>query len=410
MVKKNISYSLLANIVRLIFGLILFVFLGKILELETFGSYIYILTISGFFTMFIDFGFNLSLLNEIPKHKDKVMNYFYEIAIAKSLLVFIGIVFISLLIYLFDYTDKIVFYEFLIAAIIQSFSVFITTIFKALNRFDIDFYFSLGNNIFPLFLVYIFHNNISLEILGLIYIGTRLINLIILVLYFFKKHNKKILKIIESHPIYLLKKNFKFAIHMVIGGFFLTIDIPIMKEILGYEDVAIYSVGMKFFVVLMMIGDVLNSSFMPRLAEFIEKDKESFTLMVYKLNKLMLFFGLCFSVLIILFGKEIILLIFGDKFIELVDLLPYFSIALFIRYISFPFGTLLTLAEKQSKRAFIMVIVFLMHIGLNIIFQYYFGVVGALIALIISFLVLMFLNMLIVYNHYKTLYIFKGVL
>ncbi len=409
MIKKNISFALLASLIRLILGLIIFVLISRALTLSDFGSYIYIIVVTGYFSILTDFGFNLSVLNDVPKNKKRVKNFFFEIMFAKSILVIISLFLLIMFIALMnEEKNTYVFILFMCVAILQSYSSLIAHLFKSFNKFDIDFYYVVITSVPCLIIIYLYQYELNLLELGLIFVISRVIGFAYLVVYFVSYFSN--MHVIDNVQLSLkpLKKNFKYAIHMVIGGMLLSIDIPIMKEVLTLEDVAIYSVGMKIFVALVLIGDVTNTSFMPKLAGDIKEDYPLFITNVKKLIRLMFLLGLFFGAMLLLFGESGILIVFGPDFEPLVPLVPLFSLALFIRFLSMAYGNLLTLAEKQLYRARIIVVVFVLHVIFNIIFQDQMGVQGAIIAFCLSFFILTISNMYVVYKHYGSLFLFHG--
>jgi len=403
MLKQNISYSMLTNLSRLLFGLFIFIFLSRLLSLSDFGQYVYFIIISGYFSIFTDFGFNLSILNDVPKHPKKVKNFFYEILYSKTILVIIS--FLVIFVFFGTLNELYILILFIIGAIIQSYASLIINIFKAFNQFDKELSYILITNLTMIIFIVIYKDNLSLYFLGYLLIVSRLLGFLYLIWMFYKKFTAY--EVIESLnlSIKVLKDNFKYAIHMIIGGLFLSIDIPIMKELLTYEDVAIYSAGMKLFVALVIIADVLNASFMPKLSEYIKKDQHFFEQLTKKLIFILFILGFLLANIVYWFGSNVILMLYGDNYSELYKLLPYFAVGLFIRYLSFAYGTLVTLADKQHIRAILMAIVFFVHVGLNLILQSYLGIVGAIIALCISFSILLFANMYFVYRYYNHIFL-----
>ena len=406
MLKKNISFSLLTNISRLFLGLLVFILLSRIFDLEVFGKYIYLIVITGYFSIFTDFGFNLSVLNDLPRNKEKVKNFFYEILFSKTILMIISFILFFIFIWLSaEISELYIFLIFMIVAMFQSYSSLLSHIFKAFNRFDRDFYYTIITNLCLLPLIYIYQENLDLYKLGIFLLISRIVGLLYL-LYMFNVEfvNHKIIGTMDFN-LNPLKKNIKYAVHMIIGGLLLSIDIPIMKEILTLKDVAIYSAGMKIFVALILISDVLNASFMPKLSEYIKQDYELFEQLAQKLTLMMFLLGTIFALLIMLLGQPVVLIIYGDKYASLISLLPYFSLALFIRYLSMVYGMLVTLAGKQHIRATVIAIVFFIHIFLNIFFQKSLGIEGALISFCISFSFVTIISMLIVSKEYGRLFV-----
>lgn len=390
MIKKNISYSLLANITRLLLGFIIFFYLSSIFRLNEFGIYIYIMSLSGFISILIDYGFNLSILNDVSKKPEMIMSYFYNILYNKIFLTIIVIIFFIIYISLTDYNFLLEFIIFALSAIIQSFAQFISSLYKAINKFDKDFYYALLNNILILLLVIIFSNNLNLFSVSIIYLSSKLIGLTYLLIILFRDMKSNNVK--KSFNLNLIKSNFKFALTMIIGGFFLTIDIPIMKNILDVESLAIYGLGMKIFISLMIIADVVNGSFHPKLSKMFDTNFIEFKILFKKLIIFMTFIGLVISLCIYLTSEHIIKYFFEEKFYPLIDLIPLFTLALIIRYSTFSMGTYLTIIGLQKTRTYILLFVFLLHIVFNIIFQNKFGIEGAIYSLIVSFSLLALLN------------------
>lgn len=408
MLKKNISFSLLTNVARLILGSLIFIILSRVFELTVFGKYVYLIVVTGYFSIFTDFGFNLSILNDLPKNKEKVKNYFYEIVFSKTILTIFSFIGFIVYLWLFGETSEIsIPLIFMLVAILQSFSSLLSHIFKAFNRFDKDFYYVLITSIFLLSSIYFFKDDLSLKILALLLLCSRIMGIIYL-LYVFKSQFYKC-KVVGTINLNLipLKKNIKYAVHMIIGGLLLSIDIPIMKEILSLEHVAIYSAGMKLFVALILVADVMIASFIPKLSENKQKNNILFERMVQKLTYIIFTLGTILGLTIVLFGDYLVPIIYGEKYEQLILLMPYFGIALFIRYFSMLYGMLITLAGKQHIRAFLIVTVFFVHIFLNIVLQINLGIEGALISFCASFSMLTVISMIIVKRHYGKIFILR---
>lgn len=408
MIKSNILYSMLTNVGRLVFGLITFALLSRVLGLSVFGQYIFVITAVGYLSILIDYGFNLSTLNEVPKNTKKIKNLFYEIVITKGFLTALSYFILLAYLLISDQLGLILIFSlFMAVVVLQSFSGFLSHIFKAVNRFDVDFYLVISNNILVLLLIFIFKENLNLLEVAWIYLFSRLVGTACQYLYF--NYAFRGVNLVGKVRINFkrLKSNFKYAAHAVIGGVFLSVDILIMKEVLTLKDVAIYSAGIKLFVAIVLVGDILCSSYMPKLSQCANKNSEIFDSRTCQLMLLMLGLGAFFSVTIFFLGEFVIMIVFGEKFAALTALLPYFSLALFLRFLSIFYGTIVTIAGKQSMRALMITIVFVLHVVLNIWLQKLIGINGAIISFCISFGVLTLGNMAIVFKCYGRLFFLK---
>lgn len=401
MIIKNISFGLLSSISRLILGLATFTLLTRFLNIEDFGKYSYLLTITGYLTIIIDFGFNFSSLNNLPKDKLSLKNNFYETIFSKLLLTILSLIVMVILLIIIPYFNYSL--EFLIfssIAILFSFSTYISQVFKAFNRFEVEFMFVLINNLLPLILFVFIGEGISLLDIAYGLLLFRVLGVFYLVLKFRNFFSdKKIVRKLEF-GLGRIKNNWKYAVHMIIGSVFISSDIIIMKETLGLSQIAIYSTGIKILMSLLMIGEVVNSSFIPKLSECYSNSELLFKRNAKKLFIIILFLSFAFSISVYLMGEFVIGLVFGEKYDELIPLLPYFSVLLIIRFMAIFFGTMVTLAEKQKYRAYTVLIILPIHLLLNKYLQIEMGIIGALIAMIISFSIITTINLLLTIKYH----------
>jgi len=285
-------------------------------------------------------------------------------------------------------------------AIIFSYSTYISQVFKAHNKFEIELIFVLTNNLLPLIIIFLFRENISLTSIAFILLFSRLIGLLFLSLKFkFHFNEKKINKSLKFN-FSTINKNWKYSIHMILGSVFISSDILIMKNILGYNGIAIYSAGVKILMSLLMIGEVVNTSFIPKLSEYYNSSNQLFKINAKRLFFIISILSIICSAGIFLVGKFIITLVFGDKYYELIPLLPYFSILVIVRFMAIFFGTIVTLFEKQKYRAYTVIFIIPIHFFLNTHLQEKMGISGALISMLISFSIITIINILLTLKYY----------
>ena len=401
MIIRNISFGLITSISRLILGLATFTIITKLLSVEEFGNYSYLITITGYLTIFIDFGFNYSSLNELPKSPELIKNNFYETIFSKTILTIFSLTVLFLLIFIipsFNYSIELLLFS--IIAILFSYSTYFIHVFKAFNRFDIELIFVLINNLFPLIIFFVFSEEISILTIAYIILISRIAGVLYLLLKFrFFFIEKKIVKKLQLN-LSRINSNWKYSLHMIIGSFFISSDILIMKNILGFNQIAIYSAGIKILMTLLMIGEVINSSFIPKLSEYYNTSNSLFKSNSRKLFMIITIIGLAFSAGILLLGGFVIDFVFGDKYDELIPLLPYFSILLIVRFYAIFFGTMVTLFDKQKYRAFTVIFILPAHFFLNQYFQIKMGISGALVSMLISFSIITIINSIITLKFY----------
>jgi len=87
-------------------------------------------------------------------------------------------------------------------------------------------------------------------------------------------------------------------------------------------------------------------------------------------------------------GPLVVRLLFGGRYDALAPLLPLFGLLAFIRYGGVSYGTLLTLADRQTVRVLAVCGVMVLGLALNALLIPRFGLTGAVIASITGHLVL----------------------
>lgn len=388
MIKKNLLFSTLASVLRLILGLATFMVLTQYLDIESFGLYAYLLVLTGYLSITIDFGFNLSSFNEIPKQITKIRDICYCTVKAKFLLTIVFCSAFYIYYTLFEEQLNLTIYTVFIAiAILQSFISYYVSIFKSVNKFEVDLYIVFVTNILPLIVIYFYRETMELPLLANILLASRLIALLWVVIFFEYSFRNYLISRYKFKIIEKIKNNMPYALNSVIAGIFASIDVYIMNRTLGQESVAIYSAGMKVFVALVLMGDIINSAFMPKLSA-LYNNMRSFTVLFKKQLMLVLVLCSCVSLGILFLGPKVVEIIYREEFYALKEYTPYFALAIMVKYLSSFLGGMLTISNNQTIRTKTISIVFVVHILLNVFLQNEFGILGAITSMIISYLIL----------------------
>jgi O-antigen/teichoic acid export membrane protein len=85
---KNFIWLAAANIVSSLFGMILFIYLARVLGPDSFGYLSYALTITFFLANFVDMGLSTYGIREIAKNTARVSDYVSEIASFRFLIAY----------------------------------------------------------------------------------------------------------------------------------------------------------------------------------------------------------------------------------------------------------------------------------------------------------------------------------
>src|SRR5438876_5069504 len=135
---RNTVFMTASTIARLLTGVILFVWMARVWGAQTFGVFIYPFTVTALAVMLVDYGFSLQLVRDIGKAPWDVQAALHGKLGAKVLLA------ILLVLGALAFTPKLMgggstrslTWLLLLAAILNSFGVFLNLPFRGLGRFQ----------------------------------------------------------------------------------------------------------------------------------------------------------------------------------------------------------------------------------------------------------------------------------
>jgi len=273
--------------------------------------------------------------------------------------------------------------------------------FKAVGRFEVEALIAFIDNILTIIVVLAANTYYGFDAAILAYFLSK--TFIFIMAFSIYKRNYKIIFFstndkTSSTPIFPL------AIYEIIGGLYLMIDTVILKIYVPNEDIAIYQVGIRLLFGTQIILSIVNSVFLPRLSAI--KGTPRFTLLFRKLNLLVAFTGLTLSAFLYVFGEGIVVFLFGDLFSQFSELLIYFCLIIFLRYLTAMYSAITLLDDKHVIRTFAILLTTILLIILDFIIIPLYGINGAAVVLLFAHILLLAIFMTLTYLKYKKLFIF----
>jgi O-antigen/teichoic acid export membrane protein len=184
-----------------------------------------------------------------------------------------------------------------------------------------------------------------------------------------------------------LTEGFPFGVHTTIGTLSLQADTLMIQHYLGAQAVGIYQAGMRLLLGALLVADALNGVYLPKLARTGHAPTEFRRLGMQMTRHLLTIGVLAFACTVA--GSDVLVhLLFKDGYGPLVRLLPGFGLLMFIRYGGVPYGTFLTLGNRQGVRVAAVAGVLLLAVGMNALLIPRLGLAGALVTSAVSHVVL----------------------
>ena len=398
--KKQFLLSLFANAARVVLGFVFFWQVSQALGLKTLGEYLYITAALGYFGTLIDYGFNLFVLNTTARSEGMVRPLFLRVILSKLVLTTVSVAILSG-IYAVTFAEQglLVTTLFFLAIVLLSFSGLMIHFFKALGRFDYELASVLIGSVLQVLVMMLLHDNVTLMGLAVITLGVRIAVLIFQTVVFLRLTVGQSWTDLETVMHRLLPMavkdiggNFQYALFSVLGAVFLSIDVVVMRFLLGPEDVSIYGTAMKVIMAVILFFEVLTGVFIPRLARQYGRSPQQFRIDVRRFALIMLVGASALSLTLLALGPLAITVAFGVEFVEAGLVLQLLSLVLVFRVMTMVSGSLLTVYGLQAFRARVMLVILPIHLALNLLLQPHFGIWGAVGTMGCSFMLLFVLN------------------
>lgn len=394
--KINALLNTLRSVLNIIFPLITFPYVSRILGADNLGIYNFSSSFVSYFILIAGLGINTYAIREGAKYRDnreEISNFSSEVFSINMLSTLIAYILLITILLLFknlqDYT---------ICIIIFSIQIFFSTIgtewiYIIYEDYSYITLRSIVFKIISMFLLFVFVKNREdclaySAITVFSSVGSNILNYV---------HVKRFLQLNLTLKM-KLKRHLKPIMILFVSGIaiqvYVSSDITILGIMKGAHTVGIYSVSSKIYSILKMLLSAALVVYIPRLSMLFGKKqyKKYNTLASSVLNiSLMLIFPI--SVGLILVSKEIVILLAGIDFIKSVSSLQLLSLAIIPTIFGWFYTDCVLIPAKKEKIVMIAnLISAVVNIILTIILIPYFSENAAAFTTVVAEVI----NMLIV--------------
>jgi len=384
---KSLSLMALTTAIRLVAGLVTFSVVARYLGREAFGILMLWFSVATLVSSTTNFGMIPYVLREIganPNVTEKIINECLTIK-----LVLTGVVFTcaGLVMGVVDMNHPWVFLPLLAATVTDSFIEFLNAGLRARGRFDVETRITtlvaLSHALIVIGLAVLYS---SAVVVAIGYFLSRVVALIITipaVAHYFSL--PKPARLARSLP--RLKAVGTYAADFGLQSLFGNIDSLVINYYVGASAVGVYQAGMRVFQGGAVAAQILSSVFLPRVAA-LSGDVDGFRRESHRAQMAFLFVGAGFGISITVLAHEIVFVLYGDAYAELIRMFPLFGLLFFARFSAAAWGVVLTAMGEQAFRTMATVLHWCMVILIAPILVSAFGVSGWLLALVAGNVVL----------------------
>lgn len=358
---RNLLYTAIAIGSRLLTGLLLFLLLARMWGPEQFGVFSFLFSASAILALLIDFGFSAYILREASSFPSDVAPLLHAAFWAKCSLVPVFVVVTGAAGWVMgvEAAPPLVFLPLIGAALVLSFCEFFIAPLRALGRFDIESAVVVGSNVLQFVTVgcaaWFYEAGPATAAWALLF--CRMFFLV--AAYSAAMHVVGALKLLPPSPN-AAKATFERLWPYGVDGFLTTawsqLDVLMVRLLYGVETVGIYSAGQRLVQGLASLAPVVGNVMVPRLTQAFGSGSAQLRSDV-RLTHLMLGgMGFLLALPLVLLAKPLVNALLGEQYTELVDLLPWLGLLVFVRFIAASAGVVITAIGMQRRRVAVQMV------------------------------------------------------
>lgn len=385
----NISWLIAQNAVKLIFGVSVSLYLANYLGPEDFGIYSFGISILTILLLVTNLGIGPILIKDLVTKKidsKTLMGSSFALTLSGG---FLGFLLMGFLGFYYGFNSKTGIVIVLMSPIL---------LLKSLDI--INYYFqSSKENKYPalsniisiiiasILIIIFIQLNFELEYFALLY-SFECILLIASLLYFYSSRNAlRKWRVSKLTSLNILKESWPLIIAGAASIINTRIDQVYIGSMLSSSVLGNYSAAAKISEFWLILPTILNTVFYPILINLRETNFKKYKRFLFLLIISCLIFGIIFSTVVSYFSKDIILILFGQKYdlasgylaLYIWSTLPYFSL--------FILSSVIYIENLIKKNLIVSGVSILGNIILNYFFIQFYGATGAIYATLIVILI-----------------------
>jgi len=384
---KNTSWLFVSQIITKILSLLFVVYLGRTLLIADFGRFNLANAFVSIFGIIADFGFNLFIVREISRSKDKIGEYLGSIIPFKLLLSIAAVVlmYVTAVVMRYDNLTLMTIMLFGVYYILLSFSMFFRTVFLANEIMEYESIFAVLDKL----MVFVLGIAVLIEGKGILWVAgvyslVETVIFIMSVILLLRKFPGIRFTFSYKTLSYSVKQSFIFFLLNILIMIFLYVDSLMLSKMKDETAVGLYNAAYNLVYNLRFLVTPLINAIFPAMALSAVKNTEELFAMSRNVRKALIFLGLGISIIGVMFSSQIIILLYGLKYEASVPAFAILITAIPFIYLNGFYGYLLTAVNKQKSILYILSLGCTVNIILNFIFIPKYGFIGASIITLIS--------------------------
>jgi len=379
-IAKNSLFSFSARALDIAMKIILVAIIARYLGVKLFGEYAFVMAVGALFIPFLDFGIERIIVREISCYKPYAEKYVGSAIILRIMFSAILILLVIAITHFFKWNQRTVqgIYIVTFTQIFVSFGMVFLGVFRAFERMDYDILLSFIHQLirFTCIIVVVLSDLGFLSIflaIAIADLSKTVLQAMIVSMKFLKIH----MIINLNNCKLLLKESYPLAIFAMILLLSFNIDIFVLKYFHGPAEISLFDIPHKIIIQFHIVAMSVTIALFPLLSRLAKSSRTSLETVYEKAFKIFLNLSIPFAVIMLIWSKEIILVLFGNQYVDASLALQFLSGTIPCLFLITLMNFTLTSIGKQKMITISGAICFSVKFLLDIILVPKYGYIGA---------------------------------
>jgi O-antigen/teichoic acid export membrane protein len=391
----------MGNFSVMAFGLIGAMIVARVLPAEAFGAFILLQVIATFLTRLSSFGLNISATRFISAATTGEQRQQIVTTVLLFKLVTIPVVALlallgrPLLSFLFDLALVDQFYLFILVLFaLESLGQLLRAILQGTFQFGAIAKMDLISGLLGLLLMVLFVLLLGYGLAGLIY--SKVLSMLVAQFYAFACIPISRQSRLDFAPLrQMLRFGLPLQLNDILTFFYLRADTLMIGALLGPAQIAYYEIARKIPESISGLYEAFRSVYFPFVSKyFAGKEFGKAATLLNQSTRLLTFFTILGTLIALLFGHQIITLMFSDRYLASAPVFALLMLRISLAFIDYTLGYSLVAAGAADKPVYINSVQTVVSLAANLMLIPLYGIVGAALAGVIGLALVNPLNVL----------------
>ncbi len=393
-VAKNTMYYTFALLYQKILGFVYFTLIARFLGVDESGRYFFAISFATLFAIFADLGLAPVLIREVAKNKENINLFFSKILSLKffiSLFTVFLIWFFAFILGYDQYTRSLV-YVSMFVVFFDSFSLVFWALFRGVHNLKYE---SIGVLVIQTLTVslgsYALIKGHKADTIIYILLLSSIVYFLMSAFFVFKKMRIKVeLLKPDRQALNIFKMSLPFALAGVFSKIYTQIDTVMISKIGCIADecarnVGWYAISTKTTLAMQFIPLALTASLYPMFSKLYKEKNTEKIIEIYtnSYRYLLILSGFIVAVILSL-STPLIEVVWGREFLMSSVPMKFLMVSVVFLFLTFPNGSFLNASGYQKTNTYFMGVSVVLNIVLNSFLIYFYGIIGASVASLVS--------------------------